>query len=56
MPEKTVVHFNSTGMDPQKLAEEVTKLIDSGYFFLFDHRGWKYFAFYANGKPAEDKK
>lgn len=45
-----VVHFNSTGMDPQTLANAVNNLIDQGYKFIFDHRGWKYFAFYPNGE------
>jgi hypothetical protein len=50
MPE-TIQYFNSTGMDPKHLAAQISDLINDGYIFLFDHRGWKYFAFYPDGKP-----
>lgn len=51
MPEKytePVVKFNSTGMNPQSLADSVKDLIEQGYSFLFDHRGWKFFVKYAS--------
>jgi hypothetical protein len=49
--QQLLVYFNSTGMNPQELAVSTENLLNQGYYFMFNHRGWLYFAQYnSNGK------
>ena len=43
-----LIYFNTTGMNPQELAISVKNLLKQGYTYLFNHRGWHYYAL--NGK------
>ena len=47
---QTVVHFNSTAMDPDELALSVKNLVEQGYTYAFSMRGWQYFVLYPNGR------
>lgn len=47
---KEVVYFDATKMNPQELFISVKNLAQQGYNYLFDHRGWKYFALNTNGR------
>lgn len=37
---------NAVGTDPYALKEHVSELINKGYVFMFEMRGWLYFGKY----------